>query len=164
MNCATYYDLAEQGFGEWWFLFLGLFLGALGIIFFVGAYSVFRERASLFSRLLCIGSMTFAIGWIGISVYQTGTGYYSYRELLEMRSKGEELHVQGIVRNFSPYDLQKNSPTESFEIDNQLFSYSPNDVRAGYHQTRAKGSPVQDGVYLRISHIGDFITRLETCH
>ncbi len=164
MTCSTYYDLADQGFGEWWFLLLGLFLGSLGIAFFFGANSMFRERTSLFGTLLRIGSITFAIGWMAIGVYQTARGYYSYRQLLEARSRGEEQSVEGIVENFSPYDLQKNSPTESFKIDDHLFSYSPNEIRAGYRQTQAKGSPIKNGIYLRVSYMGDSITRLEICH
>jgi hypothetical protein len=164
MTCSIYYDLGIQGFGGWWFLLLGLSVSTLGILLFVGGHSISRGRLSKVDFLLKVGGATFAIGWIGISVYQTAEGYYLYRRLLETRSAGMEEHVSGVVGGFTPYELDKPSQTESFRIGDHIFSFSPNDIRAGFRQIRAKGSPVQNGIYLRVGYIGSAITRLETCY
>jgi hypothetical protein len=178
MTCSTFYDLAERGYDQWLclaedarrrnrcrgFLLLGLSMGCLGIFFFVAARSVSYGRMSILRTLLKIGSAAFAMSWIGLSIYQTFSGYSSYRQLQEMRSAGAEQHVQGIVVEFSPYDLSKNSAYESFKVDHRTFSYSPNEVRPGFRQTHSKGSPIQNGVYVRISSIGNSITRLEICN
>ena len=163
MTCSTYYDLTEQGYGQWWFLWLGLSMGALGIVFFFIVRSIYYERISWVGTLLKMGSAVFAIGWIGLSISLTLVGYTSYRKIQEMRSAGREQYTQGIVVDFSPYDLSKNSAIESFKVDHRTFSYSPNEIRPGFRQTRAKGSPIQNGANVRISSIDDSITRLEIC-
>jgi hypothetical protein len=163
MICSTYYDLAEQGFGQWWFLLLGLLMSLLGILVFVVGYAWPRERLALIGILLRIGGASFFIGWITISTYQTIVGYSLYQTLLQMKYEGKERRVQGIVTNFSPYNLQKYSVVESFELDGHFFSYSPNEIRAGFRQTSAKGSPIHNGVYLRVAYVGNSITQLEVC-
>jgi hypothetical protein len=163
MTCSTYYDLTEQGYGLWWFLWLGLSMGALGIAFFIVVRSIYYGQPSWDGALLKLGSATFAIGWIGLSVSLTFVGYRSYREIQEMRSADREQHTEGIVIDFSPYDLSKNSAIESFKVGHRTFSYSPNEIRPGFRQTHAKGSPVQNGANVRISSIDDTITRLEIC-
>ena len=163
MTCSTYYDLTEQGYGQWWFLWLGLSMGALGIAFFGVMRSIYYERTSWVGTLLKVGSAVFAVGWIGLSISLTLVGYTSYRKIKEMRSAGREEYTQGTVVDFSPYDLSQNSAIESFKVDHRIFSYSPNEIRPGFRQTRAKGSPIQNGVRVRISSIEDSITRLEIC-
>jgi hypothetical protein len=163
MICSTYYDLSEQGFANWWFLVLGLFMNLLGITLFAVGRALSRGRSDVISILLRVGGAVFCIVWTILSTYQTAIGYRQYQELLQMKREGAEQHIQGIVKNFSPYDLSKNSPAESFELDGRLFSYSPNEIRAGFRETSAKGSPVHDGAYLRIAYIGDSITKLEVC-
>jgi hypothetical protein len=163
MTCLTYYDLTEQGYGQWWFLWLGLSMGALGTAFFIVVRSIYYERTSWVGTLLKIGSAVFAIGWIGLSISLTFIGYTSYRKIQEMRSAGQEQYTQGIVVDFSPYDLSKNSVIESFKVDHRTFSYSPNEIRPGFRQTHAKGSPIQNGTNVRINSIDNIITRLEIC-
>ena|SRR5258708_28798753 len=163
MTCSTYYDLTEQGYGQWWFLLLGLSMGALGIAFFIVVRSIYYGRTSPIGTLLKMGSAVFAIGWTGISISQTFVGYTSYRRIQEMRSAGREEQIQGIVVDFSPYDLSKNSSNERFKVDHRTFSYSPNEIRPGFRQTHAKGSPIQNGANVRISWIEDSITRVEIC-
>jgi hypothetical protein len=163
MTCSTYYDLTEQGYGQWWFLWLGLSMGALGTAFFIVARSIYYEQRTWVGTLLKMGSAVFTIGWIGLSIYLTLVGYTTYRKILEMRSAGREQYTQGIVVDFSPYDLSKNSVIESFKVDHRTFSYSPNEIRPGFRQTHAKGSPIQNGTNVRISSIDNLITRLEIC-
>jgi hypothetical protein len=138
-------------------------MGALGIAFFIVVRSIYYGRASWVGTLLKMGSAVFAIGWLGLSISLTLVGYSSYRKILEMRSAGREQYTQGIVVDFSPYDLSKNSAIESFKVDHRTFSYSPNEIRPGFRKTYAKGSPIQNGVNVRISSIEDSITRLEIC-
>jgi hypothetical protein len=164
MTCSLIYDFAGQGFSDWWFLLLGLSLGLLGIVFFIGAYASFRRRTSVFNTLFCIGSAIFSVGWIGIGAYQTAQSYTLYRKLLDTRSKGQETRIDGIVENFSPYNLQNHISVERFQIDDHVFSYSPNEIRPGFRQTQERGGPIQNGLYLRVSFVGDTITHLETCH
>ena len=55
----------------------------------------------------------FSATWIGVGAYQTMHSYHFYLQLLGMRAEGKELHVEGLVKNFSPYDLSTKSQTES---------------------------------------------------
>jgi hypothetical protein len=108
MIWSAYYDLADQGFGEWWFLLLG-FHSSLGIAFFFGVNSVFR-RTSLVGTLLRIGSVTFAVGLIVVGVvYQSAHGCYSYRQLLEADRGGnyEELFAVRPANTLFPREASK---------------------------------------------------------
>jgi hypothetical protein len=50
---------------------------------------------------------------------------------------------------------------ESFVVGGRRFSYSDYSVTPGFNNTRSHGGPIDNGVYVRITHRGNTILRLE---
>jgi hypothetical protein len=50
---------------------------------------------------------------------------------------------------------------ESFTVGNHRFHYADNTISAGFNQTAAHGSPIHDGLHVRIHCVGNDIARLE---
>jgi hypothetical protein len=161
MTCMLHYDLLKDGYQHWAFFVLGILLGAVGVALFVSG----RGTPLILYIILRVGGIGFAVAWFSIGIYQTYLGYSSYRQLIGEYSSGQDMNVEGVVSNFISYEARRSSrPRESFTVDGRTFFYSPDEIGPGFQETRARGSPIENGIFVRIRYIGDVIVRLETCH
>jgi hypothetical protein len=71
--------------------------------------------------------------------------------------------AEGIVEDFRPMP-QGGHALESFSINGRQFTYSDFIASPGFHQTRLKGGPIQQGVRARIFYIGNDIARVEVAN
>lgn len=159
-GCTIYFDLVDQGFPYWHFLALGVALSAFGFILYA-SFSVFLER-SRFASLYRGGALVFAVGWLGLTTFQTSRAFVHYRELVKAIQNGAVQTVQGRVTNFQPAS-ELGRRIESFRVADKQFSYSPNDVEPGFNRTQDEGSPIRDGTEVEISYVNGVIVKLGMC-
>jgi hypothetical protein len=60
-----------------------------------------------------------------------------------------------------PSDALRGPRNQSFVVGGQRFSYSDYRMTAGFNNTRSHRGPIDNGVYVRITHRGNTILRLE---
>lgn len=158
---TTVFDVSQQGYATAWF-------PAFGLIFVViGALLVFRPALMLrhmpsgiqgkarkgFSWFYFI----FALLWTITSFLAT---YYEHNKAISDLRKGHFSVVEGRVSDFVPMPYTGHSQ-ESFSVSRQRFSYSDFIVTSGFHNTASHGGPIREGLYVRVSHSGNLILRLE---
>ena len=68
--------------------------------------------------------------------------------------------VEGPVANFVPMP-EAGHVMETFTVQGQSFSYSDYVVVAGFHNAASHGGPIRGGLYVRVSHVGDVILKIE---
>jgi hypothetical protein len=66
----------------------------------------------------------------------------------------------GPVTDFRPMPREGHAD-ESFVVGGRRFSYSDYSVTPGFSNTRSHGGPIDNGVYVRITHRDNTILRLE---
>ena len=50
---------------------------------------------------------------------------------------------------------------ESFVVGGRRFSYSDFVVTSGFHNAASHGGPIREGLYVRVTYLGNLILRLE---
>jgi hypothetical protein len=161
MHFETVFDVAQAGYRHWWFPAGGLILVA------VGAFFVFlpRHTAILFPsglqgqwrRWFGWSYLIFSVVWTVVALVSTLGGYIDARRAL---ASGKASVVEGVVTDFRPMPRAGHAH-ESFVVGGQRFFYSDYSVTAGFNNTRSHGGPIDNGVYVRITHRGNTILRLE---
>ena len=68
--------------------------------------------------------------------------------------------VEGRVTGFVP-PRYKSQTAESFNVGSQHFAYSDETVTAGFHISSSQGGPIHEGLYVRVTSLGNSIVRLE---
>jgi hypothetical protein len=69
-------------------------------------------------------------------------------------------NAEGVVTDFRSMPF-KGHAVESFVVGGQRFSCSDYNVTAGFNNTRSHGGPIDKTLYVRITHRGNTILRLE---
>jgi hypothetical protein len=152
------YDLASEGYQQWWIPTVGV---VIAFAFVLGI--VFRE----FFKPVTVRP---AIFWVAAGFARLVSGnafiqtYGAYRTLLNDVRAGRAEIVEGSVTQFQPARPGKGKATEeSFVVADKTFVYSDQDL--GFHQTHPYDGPIQDGLNVRISYVPvrgyNIITRLE---
>jgi hypothetical protein len=85
-----------------------------------------------------------------------GITYNEYRAAATALKEGQYSIAEGPVANFVSGPKQ-----ESFTVGNRSFSYSDSIVTAGFRQTASHGGPIHEGLYVRLTYVGNLIVRLE---
>lgn len=83
--------------------------------------------------------------------------YYSIKHSF---ATGEYKVVEGVVTNFVPMPYSGHA-LESLKVNGVPFSYSDNELTWGFNNTALHGGPIHEGIYVRISYIGNIIIKLE---
>jgi len=161
MTFKTVFDAGQQGFAAGWF-------SAFGLIFVViGAFLVFRP--TLMQRLLPAGPQgtarrifswvffIFALLWTAIAFTTT---YLQYWMITSALNEGRYSIVEGRVINFVPMPYEGHAD-ESFSVGSQRFTYSDYEVTSGFHNSASHGGPIREGLYVRVTYVGNLILRLE---
>jgi hypothetical protein len=154
VNCQLVFDVRDAGPG---ILVLPGVFGLLLVVIGIPIHLAMRKKWPYKSwGTLVAGIIFLAIG---------GANLAGYVSLCHALDAGTLPNVEGIVRNFVP--APERSPTsvdvERFDVAGRHFQYSERDMTAGFHQIQRHGSPLADGVYVRIRHFEGTIARLEVC-
>ncbi len=152
------FDLAKEGYREWWFPAFGLIFVAVG--FAIPALTrcgIFRKQPPLlekwFSKIFLAGALL----WTGTVFLSTFGDYLQDRRAFR---KGEFSYVEGKVENFLPMPCGGHA-MESFTVQGVPFSYSDYVVTPGFNRTTSHGGPLHQGAMVRIWYRGNDILKLE---
>ncbi|HXQ68698.1 MAG TPA: hypothetical protein VN980_19185 [Alphaproteobacteria bacterium] len=159
-DCSIIYDLANQGYDEWWFPATGLLAaGFAGTI-----YGLFR---SLFKNIVPTAAKKSARRAIFFSLILALLAFiWTYSEYSNLRKAyegGAYQQVSGEIEHFADTGPGLQPGTVRFSVGKITFSYSRYAVSPGFRKTRDLGSPLHEGLMVRIRYIGTAIVRLEVC-
>jgi hypothetical protein len=146
-DMCVYYDQMEAGYSDLRFLliaFLALVFCALLLIFS-------RSHRRVMGG---VGTAFMAV-WIAIASYQSGGQLQKLRSAYETQSYKV---VEGTIVKFRP---SVDGKPDTFEVSGRYFSIFPFKGDMGFHQVSHQGSPLENGLYVRIWHYYDDIIRLE---
>lgn len=153
MQFQTVFDIHKTGYSEWWFPGLGLIFLIVGGLFVMGRQWLGPKSLQSIPRLL-IG---FGAIWTVLALLFTLSPHLRLSAALR---RGHCVVTEGVVTEYQPMP-----PTghgfESFVVSGKRFDYSDYVLSAGFHKTALRGSPIREGVYVRIHHVGNEIARLE---
>ena len=133
------------------------------MIFLIGLYILFvlfrwRKMKSIWQAILvafCPGLVI--LGW-----------YYAifYHDYLDRFQRGKDAYldgkyaiVEGVVSGYFEDSWPKKGPREHFYVGERIF-YIYND-KVGFNTKRGSGSPIRNGVRVKIWHNGNDIYRIE---
>jgi len=156
MTYDVVFDAAASGCKSWPFAAAGLLFVAIGVVLVVLARafrSRLRKRAAWFAYFFLV----FAGLWTVVAFASTHGEYAKVRDAL-LRGRAEV--VEGRVEDFSPMPYSGHA-TEHFTVCGVPFAYSDYVITAGFNQTSSHGGPVRAGSWVRITHVGSIIARLE---
>lgn len=161
MIFRTVFDAAEHGYATWWFPALGLIPMAAGALIVFKPTLVQKVMPSGLqgsARVTCGWLiLIFASLWAAINFAKTYAQYATVEGSLE---GGKYSVVEGPITNFIPMPYRGHSE-ESFTVKGQCFSYSDYVVTLGFHNSASHGGPLREGLYARVTYIGNTILRLE---
>ncbi|TSC62085.1 MAG: putative Membrane protein, partial [Parcubacteria group bacterium Athens0416_74] len=100
-------------------------------------------------------------GVILIGLISCGAVYTEYFKTRNAFLIGNFSVVEGEVRDYKAGTNQKGSAYDDFCVKEVCFVVSDWEVTGGFHQMQINGSPLKDGLPVRISYVGDTIIRLE---
>lgn len=161
MNYVLVFDAGARGYSTWTFAAAGLPLVAIGI-------GLVRYREALAKRLtghvsprvaraLGYSFLGFALLWTGLVFTATRSESKTLRDALQ---NGSAEVVEGRVEGFVPMPYTGHA-RERFTVCGVPFSYSDYEVTEGFNRTSSHGGPLREGSWVRITHVGNLIGRLE---
>lgn len=162
MSNRVVYDILDQQFGGWSFLFVAVCLGVFVFVLSLATqYGVFPSTLGRSKNMTAITGYVTALfilifGMLGVfTSYQTFSGYKA------LRAAEVDAVVEGCIEDFSPKITRSRGELESFSVDGRRFVYSGGQTNTGFQQTVAEGGPMREGLYLRVHYYGNVILKLE---
>jgi hypothetical protein len=161
MQFETIYEVTQPNFTEWGFVGIGLlFIAIGGLLVFAPDLMQRVLPGGLQGRGRRIFSwvfLSFATFWTIIAV-----AGFNVRDswLRNAFSTGRYRTVAGVIRNFHPMPYTGHA-IETFDVEGAHFEYSDYVMSGGFHQTSSHGGPIREGLYVRISYVGNVIVKLE---
>jgi len=123
------------------------------------AVDVFRDRIEALAQwdvprgapttMLCVFLLLWTAG--------SGLGRFGAIDLANQLNRGQADVLEGEVTQFSEVALK----SECFTVEGRRFCYADSVVSPGFSRTRTYGGPINPGLAVRVSAIGDTIVRLE---
>jgi hypothetical protein len=101
--------------------------------------------------------IVFGLVWSLAVLAATLSDYIALRQAV---ASGQVTITEGVVTDFRPLPYSGHA-NESFVVGGKRFSYSDYSATAGFNNTRSHGGPIESGIYVRITHRGNTILRLE---
>jgi hypothetical protein len=149
----TVFDISHKGF-DWWFPSAGVgfvILGA-GLI-----WASRRYRWRLSKSWVGYFMVVFASLW---SIGTFTTLHSEYVHLQTAYREGQFSVVEGLVHDFQPMPYEGHRD-ECFSVESTTFCYSDYGPSAGFNNSKSHGGPIEEGVPVRVSYVGETIVRLE---
>jgi len=152
------FDLAEIGYRQWWFPAFGLLFVVVGGILVKFRATVQKWRMpTLLAKSFPFIVLGFSILWTLASFALTFGEYYSLKRALQ---EGRYRVVEGPVTEFQPMPYSGHA-RESFVVGGNKFSYSDFEMTSAFNNTQSHGGPIKEGLYIRVTSVGDAIVKLE---
>lgn len=102
--------------------------------------------------------------FLGVAVLGTAGAFLStyskYSSLVDAVRENRVAVVEGAVANFRPMPSGGHA-LEHFCVSGKCFSYSDYSVSAGFNNTNSHGGPIREGLTVRVTYVGNTITKLE---
>ena len=136
MNYQVVYDIQQVWYPGWWIFAVGILclLTGLGVIFFGDAAPLNSIMPRSMQQRVIIPFLFCVFGSVWI-----GAGIINRSSFASLRAADRDGSGEG----------------------NRYFAYSDYDSGAGFHQTRARGGSITEGLRVRITHVDGRIVRLE---
>lgn len=159
MDYATIFDMSTLGFRYWWLLGPFLFVIAVDIAFLCILRSYYRRgRRIARPEILLVGAL-FALMTVvtGVVLFRP-LGQYLAAQAVANRSLAK--FTEGRIHEFHPPDPATHAP-ERFSVNGIEFTYSDYDLNAGYNVSTTHGSPLRQGLPVRIWYYHGSILKLQ---
>jgi hypothetical protein len=119
---------------------------------------VLRDRVEAFTQIkVPRGTVaTITCTFVLVIVAASGLGRFAAVELTNRLNAGNAEVLEGEVTQFVG-----GPKTECFTVEDRRFCYSDAGIRAGFTRSSMYGGPIEPGLPVRVSAIGDTIVRLE---
>ncbi len=161
MDYVVVFDAAQRGYSTWPFAAAGLPLVVIGIV-------LVKYRDALSMRLtgrpapklgvvFAYFYLVFSLLWTIIAFTATGRESRAVRDAMQ---HGRASVVEGRVEGFVPMPYAGHA-SEHLTVCGVPFSYSDYVVTEGFHRTSSHGGPLREGLWVRITYVGELIARLE---
>jgi len=157
------YDIAQAGYNGW------TSLGVLFAFVLVGLLEVFFPRIWetipcqwQFNRPRKVIRYGFLYLSLAIFVLTFAATYGQFASVKKQYSEGKASVVEGRVTKFIPGTNSRGSAYENFCVQDKCFEYSDYSSNAGFNTMAINGGPIQEGLQVRVTYIGDTIVKLET--
>jgi hypothetical protein len=154
MHFETIFDVVQTGYDAWAIPPMGLIpvgIGAFALFFPRAARVIILFRASPRTARQFIG---FGIIWMVAAFAITYGSYVTARKAL---LSGDHSVVEGTVTEFAAPTPLAGPVEERFTVTGQKFKYSK--LSTGFNKTGAQ--LIRNGMYVRVTHTGNTILRLE---
>lgn len=130
------------------------------LLILLSLFIAFRMRKvvkPIFAIIAGTGAVAFCLLWLAFSSFIGDPGNGPLKEALRT---GRCTMVEGRVTDYHPFSR---SPTgkESYVVSGTRFEYSGPLATPGFHETDDSGSPIREGLQVRIHHLDKHIARLE---
>ena|SRR5437867_3225624 len=153
MQFDKIFDITQEGYLELW----PPFAGALFVLLAFGGFLARRWLGPRWLRFMPLVVMIIGILW---TLVATAITVIPYLELSAALRNGRCTLTEGVVTQFEPEPASGHG-FESFVVDGKYFRYSVYEWSPGFHRTHLNGSPLREGVHVKIYHVGNDIARLE---
>lgn len=149
----TIYDIQEAGcrYG-----FISMLLGLLVIY---SAVEWYRGKRWAEKMQAGYSPKTFCLFFGVLTVLAFVATWGDYFSLTNAVKNGQATTIDGVVSDFHPAENIKS--TEYFAVGERVFAYSKYAVKQGFNMLKLEGSPLADGLHVRVSYIDDHIVKLE---
>jgi hypothetical protein len=161
MYFETVYDLAQSGYTNWRFAANGLVFVVFAVfsmffsMFFPRVAAVIFRITPRLARGVFVASVIFTVSAFAMT-------YAKYLEARQALLSGDYTVVEGTVTDFGPVKLLAGPPEERFTVAGQTFMCSDINPEPGFNSRRLH--VITNGIYVRVTHRGNSILRLEIGH
>ncbi|MCP4551118.1 MAG: hypothetical protein GY834_03530 [Bacteroidetes bacterium] len=157
MEYDVAFEISSVGLGNLTFIFPGILFMIIGALMIKFKDKLSENRPEWFVNIFSKFFFGFAVFWTLTAGLSIGFDQSSIQNDYE-----EEKYsiIEGVVENFDPMPSSGHK-MESFTVKGIKFEYSDFIVRPGFRNTTSHGGPIQEGLPVRISYIGNIIVKLE---
>jgi hypothetical protein len=159
------FNVLNSGFTSYQPILFSLFalLILIGIYYFDKADLEKYPVLKIFRRKDFTGGLFFLLAFpiVGTCfLFSILITYSQYASLSDGMKLGKYQLLEGVVENFKPA-AESSKPPEKFTVAGHDFELREYDVTSAFHQTSFYGSPIRNGIKVRIYCVGGEIAKLE---
>jgi hypothetical protein len=151
------FDVREQGYRNWWFSLIGFGIMGIGLACYAN-----RDLDLIWHGW----PMPVRIGWcyffsgfgcLWTALVSTST-LREYLDLNRALAGGRYQVDEGEIRELRTF---REGTAESFWLNNKIFKYNYAQVTSAFNITSSRGSPLREGLFVRVFHTRGCILRIE---
>lgn len=153
MQFDRVFDISQDWYSQLWLPFAGVLFVLVSFGFVIARHWL----SPSWLRFMPLVGLIFGIAWTVASLFITAIPYF---ELLGALRNGRCTVTEGIVAHYEP-EPPSGHGWESFSVDDSHFKISKYVLSPGFHETHLNGSPIREGLHVKIYHLDNDIARLE---